>query len=251
MSSADEAGDEPIEILERCPGVRVFIGADRVRAAKAAAEHADVIILDDGFQHRRLARNIDIVVIPVGADPAAETLLPHGRLREPYAALEKAGAVVMVGGGEGVERREPESLLRAYTSAPFFHARRIVESIRPFPGAPESAALFGRRVVVFCGIGDSASFVRTVEACGAEVAETFAFRDHHRMNERDLARIGNAVSRHGAIAVTTGKDAARLGGRRLPFPAAVISMRMECSELCEWVVGTLGNPGPRKSAPAG
>jgi tetraacyldisaccharide 4'-kinase len=176
--------------------------------------------------------------------------LPHGRLREPGAALRRAGAVVVIENDSAPGHRSPQPAIAALTSAPLYHSRRVVESLRPFPGTTEPVALLGRSVVVFSGIGDPESFVRSVEACGAEIAEVIARPDHHRFTESELARVGGIVRRRGAVAVTTGKDAARLGRRGLPFPAAVLHVSIECPELCAFVRTVLADLRPREVARA-
>lgn len=237
------AGDEPVELARALPHAAVFIGADRVRAAWEASKSADVILLDDGFQHRRLARDLDIVVIPATSHPARERLLPLGRLREPPAALARAHAIVFL-------REENEPLDPAIPAAwaPFhraqvFEAVRVLAGVRPYKGTVEPIALLSRPVVAFSGIARPERFHAAIARAGGRIVDAVSRPDHHRFSRADLAIVARLVERHHAVAVTTAKDAARLDEQPLAFPAAVLEIGVQCDDLCRLLVERLaGQP---------
>lgn len=192
LPTADDAGDEPRLIAQRCPGARLYVGADRVASARAArAEGCDFLVLDDGFQHRALARDLDLVVVDDEVLFGSAHRLPWGPLREPPAALTRAGLVWRRAAADGQPR-------------PALHGQevRADHRVRPDP------ALAGRDVLVFTGIARPSAVVRSAQALGARVVATRFFADHHRFtaSERDEARAAAA----GALLVTTEKDAQRL-----------------------------------------
>jgi tetraacyldisaccharide 4'-kinase len=205
LRASDEApvevtGDE-IQILRRRFRVAVGIAADRVAAGKELVErfHPDVVLLDDAFQHRRLERNLDVVVVDV-TDPFGRwELLPAGRLREPISGLARADAVVLnrVGAGERWDGLK-EEVRRYNPQAPVFLARlEPVSLVQAATGGERTAMwLAGQEITAFCGIGNPGAFFNTLEDLGAKLRETLVFPDHHRYR-----RIPS-----GDLLVTTEKD---------------------------------------------
>jgi tetraacyldisaccharide 4'-kinase len=174
----------------------VVTAADRVAACRLAEREAgvDLLILDDGFQHRRLARDLDLVLLAVGDRDAR--LLPRGPLREPASALRRADIIVENAGGESgpmVSRRAVGLVDRV--------------SIDAEPGSLER--LRGQRVVVICGIASPAAFVDMLVSCAASVEEVYAFADHHDYEPGDLDPL-RAAQRSGALLLTTEKDLVKL-----------------------------------------
>ena len=200
-------GDEPRLIAARLQAP-VLVHPDRFRAGLAGERqfHTQLHLLDDGFQHRQLARALDLVLV----SPAdlADRLLPAGRLREPPAALARAGAVLWTGAGDG-----GIAALAAFTAAPVFAARK-----RPLPPAPG----WPRHPLAFCGLARPESFWATLKELGIAPAARVAFRDHHRFSGRDLARLRRTADAAGADGfLTTAKDAMRLPDGLTPPPAVV------------------------------
>jgi tetraacyldisaccharide 4'-kinase len=205
LRASDEApvevtGDE-VQLLRRRFRVAVGIAADRVAAGNELVErfHPDVVLLDDGFQHRRLERDLDIVVLDVTDPFGRRELLPSGRLREPISGLGRADAVVLnrVRAGERWEGLE-EEIRRHNPQAPVLRARiEAVSLVHGATGAERPAAwLGGQEVTAFCGIGNPGAFYDTLAELGARLRETLAFPDHHRYR-----RIPQ-----GALLITTEKD---------------------------------------------
>ena len=221
---AGAGNDEAALLAELLPDVPHAQGADRIANGHGLIErHAcDVLVLDDGFQHRKLARDLDIVLLDAtrpwglaGRSDHDAPLLPRGLLREPPSALSRADAVILTRVDQAstaeltdlrraVERHAPGKALALASHAP---AR-----LRALDGAcAELAELSGRDVDVVSGIGNPAAFQRTLEALGARVREHRRFPDHHAFTASDLAGLG------ARWIVVTAKDAVKL--RALASPA--------------------------------
>lgn len=206
LPPADEAGDEPLLIARRCPEAVVLVGANRRALARHAREELglDTVLLDDGFQHRQLARDEDVVVIDGGAGLGNGQLLPRGPLRERPSALARATLFWV---------RAP-----AGAAAPLPPLPGPVVSTRYTPVAwvdPGGAllppdALRGHPVLALAGLARPAGFLATLRALGTEVRDTALFADHHRFSAQELEEVRVRATRLGARIVTTEKDAVRL-----------------------------------------
>ena len=216
---ADEA-----EMLWQATGVPVVVEADRVDAARAAvAGGAEVLVLDDGFQHLRLRRDLDIVLIDATNPFGYGHCLPRGLLREPLSALRDADAVVITRAdrvpaaqvdalADRLARLAPRASLHRSGHVP---TALVVEAGRHLP----PSALAGRRVCAFCGIGNPEGFFAALAEAGAELAGRITFDDHVAYGPAELERLAEAVRACGAeAAVTTAKDRVKLTGRELPVP---------------------------------
>lgn len=224
--------DEPLPDELAADGVRRYTNPDRVAAAReAAAAGADVLLLDDGFQHRRLKRDLDVVLVDA-LDPFSNgCLLPRGLLREPPSSLRRAGAVVVTRADlVGPERRAElrDLILRLAGELPVFFAAhrpvllRALSTEHTHP--PEW--LRGRKIYAFAGIGNPVGFQRTLESLGADVVRFHAYPDHHVYSTRDLRLIDAEAQEFLAKAiVTTEKDAARIDGD--PFSLPPLALRVE------------------------
>jgi tetraacyldisaccharide 4'-kinase len=213
--STEESGDEP-QIFIRSNLAAVGIGADRARTAALLLERfpADVFLLDDGFQHVRLKRDLDIVLIDALDPFGGGAVVPLGRLREPVANLARAGAIV-------ITRSQFSDLVPAIEHAvrqvnpraPIFRAGiepeawvdAVTGASHPLDRPPFTAA------GGFCGLGNPQSFRRTLERAGVLPAAWFEFDDHHRYRPRELRSMAHQAAAAGAGAlVTTEKDAVNL-----------------------------------------
>jgi tetraacyldisaccharide 4'-kinase len=210
-----EAGDEPIEMARRLPGVPVVVDADRGRGgAEAQRLGADVLVLDDGFQHLQLARDLDLVLLDAGDPWGGGRLPPLGRLREPVSAIARADAVVVtkvpvdhdptvVAITEQVRELQPEM--------PVFAARTRITRVRqPERGWVEPEVLAGAKVFAFAGLGRPQAFADVLETAGAEVVAQRWFPDHHVYTADDLLQLADQAERAGAALVTTAKDSVKL-----------------------------------------
>jgi tetraacyldisaccharide 4'-kinase len=220
-------GDEPWMLATRFPGVPVLVGSDRYRGVLAAAEDgAGVAVLDDGFQHRRLARDLDIVSLSAERPFGNGRLLPAGPLREPGTSLRRADLIVFVGGDGTDPTPEEFSALGLVPRFGILRARR-----RPvgFAGASGEPAPRPERAVAFCGIGDPSSFRRAMESLGVALAEFVGFPDHHRFSGAEIAALLDRARREEAPLVTTEKDLARLHDhlRGSPLAERLLALRIE------------------------
>jgi len=199
-----EAGDEPSLLARMLPQVPVVVDANRFRGAGTAlALGATHLLLDDGFQHHRLARQLDLVVVRA-ADPLGR-LSPR---REGPWALRAASRVVAV--GEPEEQETAAACLRRYHPLPPFPAAlRAVGWIREGQ-RQELQALAGQRVFAFAGIANPERFFRLLSQLGAQLVGTARFADHHAFSPAELAGILAQADRHRALPITTAKDHVRL-----------------------------------------
>ena len=217
LAPTRESGDEPQMLARSLPGVPVVVSSDRYLAGRLAERKfgCTVHLLDDGFQHVQLARDVDLLVM--SAADVTERLLPWGRLRE---SLETASAAdaVLVSDRPDVAKSIGERL----GITPTFHVAPRYESLR-FLGREVVSPERGLRVVAVAGIARPERFFAALRTEGAKddgdrhwkVAREIAFRDHHWFSRRDLAAIQRAATAAGAdLVVTTEKDAMRLEGVR-------------------------------------
>ena len=198
---AREVGDEALLLARAAP---VIVSADRAAGADMArAEGADVIVMDDGFQNPALAKDLSLIVIDGRRGIGNGAVCPAGPLRAPLKAqLDRAQALLVVepdAGAEGV-------LAQARTrSLPIFHGRLV-------PDPDGLAALAGRKVLAFAGIGDPEKFFATLTGAGVEVLVRQGFPDHHRYGRAEAVDLIARAEREGLVLVTTEKDLARLAG---------------------------------------
>ncbi len=213
--SIEESGDEP-QIFIRSGLAAVGIGADRARAAALLLERfpADVFLLDDGFQHARLARDLDIVLVDALDPFGGGYVFPLGRLREPVSGLSRADAVIITRSQfSDLASAIEDAVRRANPQAQIFRAGIEPEAwVDAATGAhhlldrPPFAAVGG-----FCGLGNPQSFRRTLERLGAGPSAWFEFDDHHRYRPKELRSMAHHAAATGASAlVTTEKDAVNL-----------------------------------------
>jgi tetraacyldisaccharide 4'-kinase len=216
LLGAAEGGDEPVLLARRLPGLRVLCGPDRARlAARAAALGADVLLLDDGFQHRRLRRDLDVIVLEASSPFGTGHCLPAGPNREPRSALRRAGLVWIT----HADRAGPDGLVELRRIAEEATGRPPVESRHAATGLVDGrlagafplGTLRGRRVGLLTGVARPESVRRTVEALGAEVVAGFPYPDHHPFTEAEVrSALEGTAERGGEVLVTTEKDAVRL-----------------------------------------
>lgn len=214
-----ELNDELELVKARVPAVSVLAGSDRAALAqRAAREGATVCLLDDGFQHRRLARDVDVLVVDATDPWGAGYLLPRGLLREPVHAARRAGFVVISRVEQAPEGRVAEireRLAREGVAAPVALMRLEPGEPRPLGGAAplRPGELATKPVALLAAIGNPGAFRATVESLGARVVAGVALPDHHRFEPRDLdearAAFERATARPEAVLVTE-KDAVKL-----------------------------------------
>jgi len=212
--SAVRYGDEPVLLARRLPWAAVWVGADRYEAGLGAVAHdqPDVFVLDDGFQHVQLHRDLDLVLLDAAHPTGNGRLLPAGPLREPLQALERAHAAIFVESPEKPPLRADSLRQGPLFGKPVFQARPIIAGFFP------AAALSGPQqdfaqdpCIAVAGIARPERFFSALEALGVPCLRRFAFPDHHRWTPKDERKLLQALQETGARwIVTTEKDAVRL-----------------------------------------
>lgn len=239
--SAEQVGDEPMLLAAQAPGVPVLVGRNRdvVGMRAISAFGAQILVLDDGFHHHRIARDLDLLCFDGHAGLGNRRVLPRGPLREFPSALRLGDAVGVV---DGPLHEADEALLERMAPAALrFEAVRRPSGVRRLSGADcgSPSELRGLEVGLLAGIAKPDSFRRTVEGIGARVVCERWFGDHHHYRERDL----EGLEREASLWLTTEKDAVKI----LPAWAGRTDLRVLCidmvvkepSRLCEWIEGRL------------
>jgi tetraacyldisaccharide 4'-kinase len=233
-SAGNTQNDEARELEQQLPGVAHWQNPDRVAAARVAISElgVEVIILDDGFQHRRLARDLDMVLVDALEPFGFGHVFPRGTLREPLAGLARAHMVVLTRAdmADETERARIRGIVELHAPhtrwAECVHAPR---SLLASSGDEESLAnIQGRRVAAFCGLGNPAGFRHTLETCHCEVKAWREFPDHFAYGRRDIEELESWASAQAVdMLVCTHKDLVKLpldqlGGK--PLRALVVGM---------------------------
>jgi len=208
-SDLEASGDESRVLAAHAPGVPVLVGRDRRIVGQHAVSvfGAELLVLDDGFQHHRLARDLDLVCVDGRAGFGNGYGLPRGPLREPLSALRHADWIVLIDPSEG-EGADGLDWSRLAPDAPIVRAhRRPVGLVRlGRQGWDPANSLRGRRVGLISGLARPASLRHSVESLGAEVVGELVFPDHHRFRARDLAGLDPTIPEW----ITTEKDASKI-----------------------------------------
>jgi tetraacyldisaccharide 4'-kinase len=195
--------------------VTVVVDSDRVQAGRTAirTEGADTLILDDGFQHRRLARDLELLVMDASNPWGNGRLLPAGPLREGLPALKRAHAVLLTRVNESEQTEDVIQTLRHYTQVPVLTSVHrpcgwVDLSGRTYP----VSHLQRKRAFAFCGIGNPGSFYKTLQELGVNITAFEIFPDHFWYAQRDRDRLWARAKASGAEAlVMTEKDSVRMG----------------------------------------
>ena len=207
-SDVAQSGDEPFMLARSLPGTPVLVCQDRYLAGRLAETQlgATVHLLDDGFQHLTLHRDVDLVVLGV-ADIADSRTLPAGRLREPLDTVRLADALIV----ETPTADQADALSARFGVKAAFHFTRRLLPLRD-PAIHEEVAIpVGTRMLAVAGIARPGSFFEALRSYGYTIVSTMVYRDHHPFVEADLTEIDRARQRHGAeYVVTTEKDLVRL-----------------------------------------
>jgi tetraacyldisaccharide 4'-kinase len=263
--STHDCGDEPAMLTESCPQAQIIVNADRVAGAAEAIDRfgAEVLIMDDGFQHRRLARDLDIVAIDATQPFGYGKILPAGLLREPVTSLKRAGAVVLT----RCDQVADADLDRLEDQVRSVNSKAIIARSAHVPLCAKSAdgqktgieQLKGKRIFAFCGIGNPDAFFSTVRILGAELVGSRVYDDHHHYTDACLGEIrGQANDLEADLILTTQKDWTKLAsefrsqisdsGSSAPFACLAIEIRFLAgeTELKSLIESTLAGRIPRK-----
>lgn len=233
-SGYPEVGDEALLLARKLPGVPILMSADRVRGSRIAIDQfgAQVILLDDGFQHLRIERDLDILLLDQENLFGYGYLLPRGLLREPLGALRRADLLVITGRSGPGEPLDIPSRLRHPSGATPLHAVYTPTTLTDVRTGETVAGedLRGQAVVAFSGVGKPAAFEQTLASLGIFPKNHLIFPDHHPYDASDLISIGRCMEEVGAtVALTTEKDAVRLEKLLLTFPVHALGVSLTIS----------------------
>lgn len=251
-------GDEA-QIFVRSGIAHVGIGRNRYETGRLLEDrlNPDIFLLDDGFQHWPLARELDVVLIDALDPFGGGAMFPQGRLREPLDGLARAGAFVITRTEPGVSTAAIEGVLRTHNPrAPVFRSRVVPAFWRELHSGrsvPAGSGAF-RSVAAFCGLGNPGAFWRTLDALGLEVVYRCSFPDHHRYQPRELGRLAFRAAGAGADAlVTTEKDAINLSDHAGEIagitPVYWLKIGIELENESEFLALVLENAGMRSAGP--
>jgi tetraacyldisaccharide 4'-kinase len=224
-----EVGDEAVLLARRLPGVPILTSADRVRGCRMAIGEfgAQAILLDDGFQHLRVERDLDVVLLDRENPFGNDYLLPRGVLREPVGALRRADLCVMTGaGGPGGPWPISPGIIGHAPTLRAIYVPTILTDVRTGETIAEGD-LRGRAVLAFSGIGNPAAFERTLHSLGIVPKHHLIYPDHHPYHASDLIGIARRMEEVGAmVTLTTEKDAVRLERFAIPFAIVAVGIRL-------------------------
>jgi tetraacyldisaccharide 4'-kinase len=247
LLSVKDAGDEPVLMAERLTGVPIVKGSNRFEAGMFALRElhiggpelkSHVFILDDGFQHRGLYRDRDIVLIDSGNPFGNGLLLPLGRLREPVKSLNRADIIVLTRTGADIRKKggqedEVMNVVRRHNQgAALFHARHTPLSCTLRSGQENPAGwLSGKKVFGFCALASPDAFRRTLLELGADIRGFRAYKDHYQYSRRDISSIKKEAEGSGAgWIVATEKDIIKTRNLDLPDNTAVVKVAFDVNE---------------------
>ncbi|HEY8185468.1 MAG TPA: tetraacyldisaccharide 4'-kinase [Pyrinomonadaceae bacterium] len=237
LAGAHEAGDEPFLLARNLLGIAAVVAnPDRVAAGEWALKNfnTEYFVLDDGFQHLRLARDLNIVTIDATNPWGGGSLLPYGRLREPRDGLSRADCVVMTRTDqvEDLPSTKAAVMRLAGGATPIFLSRMTTSRIRKLDGEianPES--LRSKKLGAFCGLGNPESFFNHLRGEGLIPAFTRAFADHHNYDQLELDALVKEAKSCGARGlITTAKDAIKLATLNLELPCYVLEIQISIDD---------------------
>jgi tetraacyldisaccharide 4'-kinase len=244
--AVDGKSDEA-EFLKQRSGVAVIVNPDRIAGAKTAADSdADVLVMDDGFQHMRLRRDMNIVLIDAMNPFGHGCCLPLGLLREPLSALRDASAIVITRSDavlpEFIDALEAQLTRAAPQASMHLGVHKPIGLIDQDGVEHSLQEIVGRKVLIFAGIGNPEAFISTVRSIGAEPVDFCIFNDHQEYNPAIIQRIyTHADASNPEILVTTEKDYVKLAEFELDRPVWRVAVEMDIAKGREELVEKLQN----------
>jgi tetraacyldisaccharide 4'-kinase len=238
LADLSQAGDEALLLAESLKGIAaVLCDADRVEGAEWAIENlkSDTFVLDDGFQHQRIARDLNIVTIDATNPWGNGMLLPAGILREPRTALTRADCVVITRADNSVQSEKVHDKIRTFArDVPIFRSQmdfRGLCVVNNLASSIEVDKVKNLPVAAVCGVGNPESFFSLLKRNGFDVRLARAFRDHYKYTQADIDRITNAADTQGAqILLTTAKDAVKLRSLSLTLPCYAVEIQIKIAQ---------------------
>ena len=216
FANCADSGDEPYLIAKRVPKAVVLVGSNRRASANLAVSHynCQVLILDDGFQHLAVHRDADLVLIDYNDEPANDSLLPAGRLREPLSALSRSTSLVITKIPDNYDSSKLERLekfLSSYASEQTISKCRFTPSqlVSPTCVMLQADALKGNSIVAVSALARPEPFHKLLRERGANLVDTLSWPDHHWYSDDDMKRI-EAAGERADLVVTTEKDMVKM-----------------------------------------
>lgn len=229
---ASHCGDEPYLLAKNLPKVYVYVGKDRHKAANLAAQDgAEIILLDDGMQHRFLARDFDVVVIDAGDPFGKGFFVPRGFLREHLKALSRAHLIVVNHAENDNRFQSIVKQVEQYSKAPVVRTEVEVEKVWTLNG-DEVDSLAGKKVAAFCGIANPEYFYETVAKLGCDIVLTKSVSDHLSFSKEQLEKLCKKAQALGAeMLICTEKDRVKISENfELSLPVVWVKMRLRLIE---------------------
>ena len=226
-------GDEPYLICQSLQDTAVMVNSKRVRAAEWAKRklQPDVFILDDGFQHRKLYRDLDLVLIDGGNPFGNGNLIPSGSLREPPKAIKRGNLVVLTKITDRNEARKAEATIKNLTYSPVIHSRHKLLSVVELKSNRQVTleSIQGKKTLAFCGIGNPESFYRQLEENRLRIVKKARFPDHYNYETLDLFTLEKEALKAGAdYLATTAKDGLKISSDlQLKIPVLIFEIEVE------------------------
>jgi tetraacyldisaccharide 4'-kinase len=212
-----EFGDEPLMLARSLPDIPIIVDKDRYKAGRWVESEfeAEVLVLDDGYQHLALARDLNILLIDATDPLGGFEMLPFGRLREPLYGLKRADAIIITRADRPFDQGQTQAIIKYYCGdkVPVMYFYWTITKLRHLATgeAYDSKDLAGWNVAVACGIGNPQAFAEDILQIGINIVSENFFADHHPFAQEDLDRVTRDAQDAGADAiVTTEKDAVRL-----------------------------------------
>ena len=231
FADPSQAGDEPFQLATDLIGVAAVISdADRFAAGQGAIQHlsTDCFVLDDGFQHLQLARDLNVVAVDATDPWGGRQMLPYGRLREPLTGLKRADCIVLTR-CEQVDDLEPirTEIVKRTGDRPVFHSRIQTRRIAPIQQSITKAQP-QEPIAGFCAVGNPQSFFTHLNREGYQLVLKKSFRDHHVYTQDDVSKLSKAAIHAGAQSLmTTAKDAVKLRGLQFEIPCYSLEIDLE------------------------
>jgi tetraacyldisaccharide 4'-kinase len=236
LTNAEEAGDEPFLLAQNLKGLAAVISdPNRIAAGKWAIDNlgAEVLVLDDGFQHLALARDLDILTIDATNPWGGGKLLPAGRLREPRSALSRPDCVVVTRSDQSHELDSlAAEIQRLNGFRPVFTSEMRVKGISRLNSVrQEELASLARPTAAFCAVGNPESFFQILRRAGIDPVFTRTFPDHHQYTQSEIDSLILEAGKGGAqCVITTAKDAVKLQQSRFELPCYVLNIEISIAE---------------------
>jgi len=235
LADVNQAGDEPLLLAERLKGLAAVIcDADRLSAACWAVENlkSDAFVLDDGFQHLRVARDLNLLTIDATSPWGNRRLLPAGILRESPAEVARADGIVITRTDDSDQTEELQREIDELSGGrPVFRSRMAICHLRRASGRESPVGpneIKASRVAAFCGVGNPESFFALVRRAGYQLCHTQAFRDHRIYSQADIDRVVRESNKRGAqVLLTTAKDEVKLRALSFALPCYAVDIAIE------------------------